>query len=63
MGQYDTWLQLTLNRDYFISGLELFIEGHEDNDNELLIESQVLLNIWGEWYSANSEGIRKGKRF
>lgn len=47
-------------RDYFLEGLKLIIIGYDSNQNESFIKGQLLLDTWGNWYSANFENIRKG---
>ena len=42
----------------YIKGLELFIEGIENGDNQKSLQGQVLLDQWGEWYSSNIDEIR-----
>lgn len=46
-------------RDKYIKGLELFIEGIEENNNEKSLSGQVLLDKYYTWYSANIDKIQK----
>ena len=48
-------------RDKFIKGLELFIEGSEENDNIKLLAGQRLDDEWEVWYEQNIDAIRKRK--
>ncbi|MGD9486922.1 MAG: hypothetical protein AB7W47_02800 [Calditrichaceae bacterium] len=45
----------------FISGLELFIDGYENNDAEKIIMGQVLLEKWGNWYDDNIDKIKNSR--
>jgi len=46
-------------RDEFVRGLQLLIEGYEKQDNNKIFEASILLDRWGDWYTANLENIRK----
>lgn len=45
-------------RDEFIRGLKLFIEGYENQDNDMFLEGQILLDQWSNWYNENLDEIR-----
>ncbi|MDD4991515.1 MAG: hypothetical protein PHR83_04700 [Paludibacter sp.] len=45
-------------RDEYIKGLQLLSEGYDKHQNQELIQAQILLNNWGDWYSANLENIK-----
>jgi len=47
-------------RDYFLKGLDLYIIGYDSNREDSFIKGQLLLNTWGNWYTANFDNIRKG---
>ena len=42
----------------FIRGLELFIKSNEVGDPMSSIAAQAMLDRWGNWFSANIDGIR-----
>ena len=42
----------------FTGGLELFIKSYETGDPMSSIASQAMLDQWGNWFSANIDGIR-----
>ena len=46
-------------RDELIKGLELFIEGFENNDNLKILAGQMLDEKWGVWYEDNIEAIKR----
>ena len=45
-------------RSEFMKGLELFIQSYDTVDMKASIESQILLDQWGNWYQANFDGLR-----
>ena len=49
-------------RDEFIRGVKLFVEGFEQENSKKFLESQILLDHWGTWYSNNIDEIRKFMR-
>lgn len=46
-------------RDEFMKGMELFVEGLGQSDQEMSLNGQVLLDRWGTWFSDNIDEIRK----
>ena len=42
----------------FILGIEMYIKSRETGDTMSSINSEELLDHWGEWFSTNLEGIR-----
>lgn len=46
--------------DLFINGLILFTTGMEDENQSKIIQGQLLLDEWGDWYSRNINRIRRG---
>lgn len=45
-------------RDNYIVGLELFVSGIQEEDNEKSIRGQLLLDDWGDWYAKNIDQIK-----
>ena len=45
----------------FIAGLELYIDGFDNNDKEKFLMGQVLDNKWGQWYAENIDRIKSGE--
>lgn len=48
-------------KDEYMKGIELFIEGIENENAEKSMLGQVLEDKWGSWYEQNIERIKKGK--
>lgn len=46
--------------DLFIEGLNLYLTGMEDENQRKVIQGQLLLDEWGDWYSSNINRIRRG---
>ena len=46
--------------DLFIEGLILYLTGMEDENQRKVIQGQLLLDEWGDWYSSNINRIRRG---
>ncbi len=42
----------------FIKGLDSYIEGFEESDDEKLRKGQELLDKWSDWYDVNVDKIR-----
>ena len=43
----------------FINGLNLIIEGFDENNQQKSFKGQVLLDNWGNWYSENLNKIKR----
>jgi hypothetical protein len=48
-------------RDEFIQGTELYIRSYEQSDAAASIRAQALMERWGNWFSANLDGLKKTK--
>jgi len=48
-------------RDEFIQGIEMFISSNETGDSAAIIQSQLILAQWDDWFNANIEGIRASR--
>ena len=49
-------------KNEFITGLELFIQGYGNSDNEKLQEGDELLDQFSAWYNTNVAGIEESLR-
>lgn len=46
---------------YLLAGLELYIDGYNNNDAEKMITSQMMMDKWAIWYDENIDQIRDKK--
>ena len=48
--------------DEYLKGLQLLIDGYQKQQNQYIIQAQVLLDNWSDWYSANLSNIKARNR-
>ena len=46
-------------RDEYIKGLQLIIDGYDNDKYQQLFQGQILVNSWVEWFNANIQNIRE----
>lgn len=49
-------------RDEYIKGIKSLISGYELKRDQNFVQGQLLLDSWGNWYSANFENIKSRKK-
>lgn len=45
-------------RNEYLKGLQLLVDCYDKQQNQYIIQAQILLDNWSDWYSANLENIK-----